>query len=214
MSSPPGGFYFCQPLLLVSSSTRLIRSNIVPLQPPSFYQDRGIRSCLANEFQNTTTPFCAQEGVALGPDQMINPAPTVVETVQIINATLDRKPTQSELLVIKKTPMPSNTVSGPGGIEISSVSTEDDSVGNGRESASGDQSLAGIIAGVVLVVVTVIVLTILLSIIVALVRQRAHQGTNKIPITPTNRYLESPERFDGKFLNSIDHLKHNIIVFV
>lgn len=196
MSSPPGGFYFCQPLLLVSSSTRLIRSNVVPLQPPSFYQDRGIRSCLANEFQNTTTPFCAQEGVALGPDQTINPAPTVVETVQVINASLERKPTQSELLVIKKTPMPSNTVSGPGGIETSS---EDDS-GNGKESASGDQSLAGIIAGVVLVIVTVIVSTVLLSIIVALVRQRAHQGTNKIPITPTNRYLESPERFDSKFL--------------
>ena len=63
--------------------------------------------------------------------------------------------------------------------------TEDDS-GNGRETASGDQSLAGIIAGVVLVIltVTVIVSTVLLSIIVTLVRQRAHQGTNKIPITP------------------------------
>ena len=211
MSSPPGGFYFCQPLLLVSS-TPLIRSNVVPLQPPNFYQDRGIRSCLANEFQNTTTPFCAQEGVALGPDQMINPAPTVVGTVQVINASLDRKPTQSELLVIKKTPMPSNSLSGPGGIETSSVSTEHNS-GNGRESESGDQSLAGIITGVVLVIVTVIVSTVLLSIIVALVRQRAHQGTtcNKIPITPTNRYLESPERFDSKFLNLIDHLKHNNI---
>lgn len=206
MSSPPGGFYFCQPLLLVSS-TRLIRSNVVPLQPPSFYQDRGIRSCLANEFQNTTTPFCAQQGVALGPDQTINPAPTVVETVQTIDASLGIKPTQSELLVIEKTPMPSNTLSGSGGIgTASNISTEGDSE-NGRKPASGDQSLPGIIAGVVLVIVTVIVSTILLSIIVALVRQRAHQGTNKIPITTTNRYLESPERFDSKFLNLIDRYK-------
>jgi hypothetical protein len=199
VSSPPGGFYFCQPLLLVSS-TPLVRSNVVPLQPPSFYQDRGIRTCQADEFQNTTTPFCTEEGVTLGPDQTITPAPTVIETVQIINASLDIKPTQSGVLVVEKTPVPSSTVSGGVGTAPNvSASTENDS-GNGREPEGGDQSLPGIIAGVVLVVGTAIVSTILLSIIVVLVRQRAHQG-NKIPITTTNRYLDSPERFDSKFLN-------------
>jgi hypothetical protein len=153
-----------------------------------------------DEFQNTTTPFCAQEGVTLGPDQTIAPAPTVIETVQTINASLDIKPTQSGILVVEKTPVPSSTVSGGVGTAPNvSASTENDS-GNGREPASSDQSLPGIIAGVVLVIGTVIVSTILLSVIVVLVRQRAHQG-NKIPITTTNRYLDSPERFDSKFLN-------------
>ena len=195
MSNPPGGFYFCQPLLL--SSTPLIRSNDVLLQPPNFYLDRGIRPCLVDEFQNTTSPFCAQQGVTLSPDQTINPAPTVIETVQTINASLDTKPTLSGLLVIEKTPTPSNTLSGSTSTAPSvSVDTEDDSE-NGGAPENDDQTLPGIIAGVVLVVLTVIVLTILLSIIVALVRQRAYQG-KKIPITTANRYLESPERFDSK----------------
>lgn len=154
-----------------------------------------------NEFQNTTSPFCAQQGVTLGPDQTINPAPSVVETVQTITASLDAKPTQSGLLVIEKTPTPSNIILSGSTSTAPSVSTdtEDDS-GNRRVPRNDDQTLPGIVAGVVLVVLTVIVSTILLSIIVALVRQRAHKG-KKIPITTANRYLESPERFDSKFLN-------------
>ena len=185
------------------SPTPLIRSNIVPLQPPSFYQDRGIRPCQVGEFQNTTSRFCAQQGVTLGPDQTINPASTVVETVQTINASLDTMPTQSGLLVIEKTPMPSNALSGPGGIATAapsvSVNATDDSE-DSRASGDNDQTLPGIIAGVVLVVLTATVSTILLSTIIALiVRQRAVQQGRKIPITTTNRYLESPERFDSKF---------------
>ena len=222
VTSPPGGFYYCQPLL--TSSTQLIRSNIVPLQPQSFYQDRGIRPCLVDEFQNSTTPFCAQLGVTLGPDQIIEPAPTImiIETVQTINASLEVMPTQSGLLVIEKTPAPSNTLSGStdpsSSVDASTAednsdtdrgipesdtralpasTTEDNSDTDRGIPESDTRALPGLIAGVILVVLFVIVCTVVFSILVALARSRTHQR-RKFHITNANRYLESPERFDGK----------------
>lgn len=199
MSSPPGGFYFCQPLLL-TSSTPLIRSNVVPLQPPSFYQDRGIRPCRGSEFQNTTSPFCAQQGVTLGPDQIIDPAPTIIETVQTISASLDMMPTQGGLLVIKKTPMPSNTL-----LDTTNTAAPSDPKDDSENSVVPErdgQTLPGIIAGVVLGVLSVTVSTIILSVVIGLVRLKAQHG-RKACVTAANRYLESPERFDGKLLKII-----------
>ena len=84
--NPSVGFYFCQPLL--DSGRQLISSNIVPLQPPSFYQQRRIRPCLINEFQNSSTPFCAQQGIMLGPNQIIIvPIQAVIETLQYVSPT-------------------------------------------------------------------------------------------------------------------------------
>lgn len=151
-----------------------------------------------SEFQNTTSPFCAQQGVTLGPDQIIDPAPTIIETVQTISASLDMKPTQSGLLVIEKTPTPSNTLSGSTNTAAPS-DPDDDSENRGVPASDEMDTLPGIIAGVVLVVLSVIMCTIILSIVIVVVRLRARQGRN-VCITAANRYLESPERFDGKYL--------------
>ena len=154
-----------------------------------------------DEFQNSTTPFCAQLGVTLGPDQIIEPAPTVmiIETVQTINASLEVMPTQGGLLVIEKTPAPSNTLSGSTdpSSSVDNSTTEDDSDTDRRVPESDTRALSGLIAGVVLVVLFVIVCTTVFSILVALARSRTHQR-RKFHITNANRYLESPERFDGK----------------
>ena len=196
MSSPPGGYYYCQPLL--TSSTQLIRSNVVPLQPQSFYQDRGISPCLVNEFQNSTIPFCAQEGVTLGPNQIIEPAPTVIEEIQTINASVEMRPTQSGLLVIEKTPTPSNSLSNTDSSFSVTTTEEDSDTREMRPASDNNQTLPiGLIAGIVVIILSAVVSTILLSILVAFVRLKTKQR-KKFVVTDANRYLESPDGFDGK----------------
>ena len=136
MSSPPIGFYFCQPLL--TSGRQLLRSNVVPLQPPSFFLEHNIRPCLINEFQNCSRPFCAIPGVNIGPNQIIAPAPTVIGTVQYnITPTAINIMTPTALLELQQTPVASNDVT------------------------PGDNVNAGLIAGIVVSGIVVFVLAII-----------------------------------------------------
>ena len=170
MSSPPIGFYFCQPLL--SSGRQLLRSNVVPLQPPFFFLERNIRPCLINEFQNCSRPFCAIPGVNIGPNQIIAPAPTVIGTVQYItrSPTAINIMTPTALLELQQTPVARNDV-------------------------TPDNINAGLIAGVVVSGIVVFIVTIIVIVVIVVLCQVWQKKINsKFPKTYNSRRISNGDR--------------------
>jgi hypothetical protein len=107
MFSPPVGYYFCLPRL--ASGRPLRRSNIVPLQPQSFYQQTNTRPCLPDEFQNTSIPSCAVPGVTIDPSQILAPFPTIIDSLQIVTPTAVGLATPTALLEVQQTPAAAST---------------------------------------------------------------------------------------------------------
>ena len=172
MSSPPNGFYFCQPLL--SSGRQLIPSNVVPLQPQSFYQQRRIRPCLISEFQNSSSPFCAQPGIMLGPNQMIFPTQTVTETVQYISPTgVMITPTP---MIVQATPAACNaTASNRTGL------------------------IAGVLVGVVLILILFILIIVAVLILIQIKRKKYYNS--KFPKSYNSRIISNSERCKSEHNN-------------
>ena len=165
MSSPPSGFYFCQPLL--DSGRQLIPSNVVPLQLPSFYQQRSIRPCLINEFQNSSTPFCAQPGIMLDP--IIVPTQAVIETLQYISPTS-----------IMITPSPMIVQVTPAAIECNATALNRTGL------------IAGVLIGVVLILIISILINVAVLILIKIKRKKYYNS--KFPRTYNSRYISSSER--------------------
>lgn len=134
------------------------------------------------------------------PDQIIEPAPSVTETVQTINATLGgvALPTLSSHFVIERTSTPSTSVLAEEKNDATTISldTEDDS----NLAMTNKQNMAGIVAGIVLVVLTVVVSTIVFSIVIVVLVQLKTRQRKKFDITDANQYMESPAagKFKGK----------------
>ena len=123
-------------------------------------------------------PFCAQQGVTLDPNQIIAPAPTVVENIQFITPTaLDIMQTPTALLIVQQTQTPTTLQQTP----VAAV---------GSSNPNG-----GLIAGVVIAGVFIVAIAVFTIIGIAILFQiRKKKIDSKFPRTYNSRRISNGVR--------------------
>lgn len=136
-----------------------------------------------NEFQNSSEPFCVLQGVPLGPNQVIAPAPANINDVdvQFITPTVVNIVTPTALLTLVPQATPAV------------VQANVENVNN-----------AGLVAGVVIAVIGIIAIALVAIIgLVVFFMIWKKKNDSKFPRTVNSRYISEEQRckFDERDSN-------------